>query len=206
MLLELVRALSMSSCQLEYTVVIAAFDLEEYGSQGSMVFVQDFIIPRILEPMGFPGFQGAIILDSVMNFNLSSHSQMFPHDYRMTCPDVVRDVERQGSKGDFLAMFARDYDRQLADRISHHWKQQDRSRVPRSHSVSAKVKLRQFHLSSLGTRLPKDEDDVVNSANFLRSDHARFWYANNEDFVASFKSILLTDTGKHTSFRGYLIS
>ena len=56
-LLELARALAMAECSLEYTVIVVALDLEEYGTQGSLTFVQDFLLPRILEPMGYPGFQ-----------------------------------------------------------------------------------------------------------------------------------------------------
>ena len=56
-LLELSRALSMSECRPEFTVVLAALDMEEYGTQGSLAFVQEFLIRRILEPMGYPGFQ-----------------------------------------------------------------------------------------------------------------------------------------------------
>ncbi len=56
-LLEIARALSMAKCRPKYTVMLVAFDFEEYGSQGSLAFVRDFLVPRVLEPMGYPGVQ-----------------------------------------------------------------------------------------------------------------------------------------------------
>lgn len=56
-ILELGRALSMGECSLKYTVILVTFDLEEHGTQGSLAFVQDFLVDMVLKPMGFPGFQ-----------------------------------------------------------------------------------------------------------------------------------------------------
>lgn len=47
----------MAKCETEYTVILVLFDLEEYGMQGSLAFMQDFLVLRILEPMGYPGVQ-----------------------------------------------------------------------------------------------------------------------------------------------------
>ena len=38
------------------SVMFVAFDLEEYGGQGSAAFVQDFLVPDILVRFGFPQF------------------------------------------------------------------------------------------------------------------------------------------------------
>ncbi len=56
-LVELGRALSMGECKPKYTIVLVLFDLEEYAMQGSLAFVQDFLVKRILKPMDFPGVQ-----------------------------------------------------------------------------------------------------------------------------------------------------
>ncbi len=229
-LLELARALAMAECSLEYTVIVVALDLEEYGTQGSLTFVQDFLIPRILEPMGYPGFQvcnirqtnvfefersvlptnsrkqGAIVLDSVMNFNSSAGSQLFPHDYRAHLPHEVAEAEADGARGDFLAMLSRPFEDQLARRVRFHWdrlqNEDNGERRPKSTlatNKSPEYKLREFRLRDLRTQQP-DEDILVNFSNFLRSDHVRFWYANNKDYFASFKGVMLTDTGSNNCF------
>jgi hypothetical protein len=40
-----------------------------------------------------------------------------------------------------------------------------------------------------------DESALTKNTNFLRSDHIRFWFANNNDYYASLKSVHLSDTG-----------
>ena len=32
---------------IRFTIVLAAFDLEEFGSQGALVFIHDFLIPKV---------------------------------------------------------------------------------------------------------------------------------------------------------------
>ena len=63
-MLEVARALNHAKCKAKYSIIMVAFDLEESGSQGSLVFVQDFLIPRILKKVDATeaSFQGAIIL------------------------------------------------------------------------------------------------------------------------------------------------
>ena len=74
--LELARALATARCRPKFSIVLVLFDLEEYGTQGSMAFVQDFLVPSVLRKMGFPGVMGAYILDSIMAFNNTAGSQV----------------------------------------------------------------------------------------------------------------------------------
>ena len=67
------------SVELGPSIILVLFDLEEYGTQGSMAFVQDFLVPSIVKKMGFPGVMGAYILDSVMAFNDTADSQVVTH-------------------------------------------------------------------------------------------------------------------------------
>ena len=55
-MLELARALNHGKCSAKYSIILVAFDLEEVGSQGSLVFVQDFLIARVIEAGGYPQF------------------------------------------------------------------------------------------------------------------------------------------------------
>ena len=46
------RALNHGKCALEFSVLMVAFDLEEVASQGSLAFIQDFLIPTVLKQTG----------------------------------------------------------------------------------------------------------------------------------------------------------
>ena len=46
------RALNHGKCTLEFSVLMVAFDLEEVASQGSLAFIQDFLIPTVLKQTG----------------------------------------------------------------------------------------------------------------------------------------------------------
>ena len=52
------RALSHGECSPKHSIILVAFDLEEYGSQGSLIFVQDFLIPKIARFRRIPKVQG----------------------------------------------------------------------------------------------------------------------------------------------------
>ena len=56
-LLEIVRAFSWSKCEVKYTLIAVAFDLEEYGVQGGTAFVQEFLMEHIIKPFNFPKFR-----------------------------------------------------------------------------------------------------------------------------------------------------
>ncbi len=122
--LEVARALSMAHCVPRYTVVLALFDLEEYGTQGSMAFVQDFLVPAVLQKMGFPGVQGAYIVDSIMSYNDTVGSQAVPGDYAKYFPAVAREIKKEGSRGDFISVLGRAEEDELMSRFRHHWKAQ----------------------------------------------------------------------------------
>ena len=56
-LMEIVRAFSSSKCQLKYTLIAVALDLEEYGVQGGTAFVQEYLMEQIIKPFNYPKFQ-----------------------------------------------------------------------------------------------------------------------------------------------------
>ena len=81
-----------------YSVILVAFDLEELGSQGSKVFVQDFLIPRVLEAGGYPKFTGAIIMDSLLSFDSSENSQDIEEEWREQIPEAAANILNNTSK------------------------------------------------------------------------------------------------------------
>ena len=80
----------------QYSIILVAFDLEEAASQGSLVFVQDWLVPRLLRQTG-ASFQGAIILDSILHFNDTINSQKIPTGWEKLVPDAVDNIKRNKS-------------------------------------------------------------------------------------------------------------
>ena len=93
----LARALSHGKCVPVYSVILVAFDLEETASQGSLVWVQDWLLPQLLRPTG-ASFQGAIILDSILHFNDTFSSQNIPAGWKKLVPDAVDEIKKNESR------------------------------------------------------------------------------------------------------------
>ena len=100
-LLELARALRQGNCSNNNTVIIAHFDLEEMGGLGSIEFVQEFLLPRILlDPQLRPRceFSGALILDCVLNYNNTNLSQDIEEDWATLVPTAASNIVRNNSE------------------------------------------------------------------------------------------------------------
>ena len=96
-MMELARALNHGKCRPKFTVIMVAFDLEESASQGSLVFVQDFLIPKLLRKTG-SRMRGAIILDSILHYNDTVGSQSIGQEWERLVPDVVSKLEKNKSE------------------------------------------------------------------------------------------------------------
>jgi len=96
-MLELARALNHGKCRPKFTIVMVAFDLEESASQGSLVFVQDFLLPQLLRTTGAE-VRGAIILDSILHYNDTINSQNYGQEWGRLIPDAVNKIEKNKSK------------------------------------------------------------------------------------------------------------
>ena len=98
-----------------------AFDLEEgqpscSGSAncscpsilcGSGYFVQN--LTQYLNSTG-AGFQGAIILDTVLNYNTTPNSQELPFGFALGFPQTHQEVLQNQFRGDFLTAIGRTRD------------------------------------------------------------------------------------------------
>lgn len=82
-------------------------------------------------------------------------------------------------------IYRRDIDT-LAEKFNYHWKKS---------SQDSKFKLKSFPLT-LSSDLPP-LDVLADHLNFLRSDHARFWYMNDTKVPKTLKAVLMTDTGPY---------
>ena len=76
-LLETARVLASAQCFSPiYSVIFVAFDAEEAGCAGSKEFISSYIKP--LKDVKGIEIQGAIILDTIFNFDGEKSSQHFP--------------------------------------------------------------------------------------------------------------------------------
>ena len=103
--------------------MFVAFDLEEYGVDGGATFVQDFLLPEVLMRYNSTRFQGAVVLDSILNFNSSAGSQVVqPSHRRYLMPGYAEAVEAGGFKGDFITVTSRGPDDSpLRNLFVKHW-------------------------------------------------------------------------------------
>lgn len=193
-MLELARALHHGKCSNKFSVILVAFDLEEFGSQGSLVFVQDFLIPKVLEAGGFPQFTGAIIMDSLLHHNTSTDSQDMEKEWVDQVPVAAKSIKEKNMRGDFLAAFTRATpgDRFLTDVFENNWgkNRPDKTRPDKN------IRLEKFIMTKLDKEF-LSLNMMADHLNFLRSDHCRFWVANNKKYFASLPAIVLTDTGPY---------
>ncbi|XP_075533460.1 uncharacterized protein LOC142566380 isoform X1 [Dermacentor variabilis] len=185
-LLEAARVLTMHQCDLNYTVIFVALDMEEIGCIGSYYFVHDFLISNELLRDGSK-FQGAIIMDTILHYNDTMYSQDIPVDFHDASPMVANAIVADGFRGNFLAsMSRRRMDERLALAFGRAWRREDEPH---------------FRLHSLAIPLgPQPQAaSLAKHINFLRSDHVMFWYHSHPVYRESLSAILLTDTGP---FRG----
>ena len=112
-----------------------AFDLEEKqpksgcsgncscgpgGKCGSGFFVKNFT--QHLKNTG-AGFQGAFILETVLNYNTTNHSQIFPDVLKNFLSQAYAEISQNRFRGDFLALIGRaDNDAKLLSAVSNTFK------------------------------------------------------------------------------------
>ena len=126
-------------------------------------------------------------MDTIMDYNNTEGSQTFPTDWSLVLPDVYDEVANENYRGDFLSMIYRsEVDHRMAEKFNKHW----------SKSIhDPKFRIKKFPLV-LKADLPELED-LADHLNFLRSDHARFWYMNDTEVPHTLNAVLITDTGPY---------
>ena len=77
---------------------------------GSRAFVLNFTRWFNGKNDSLGSFQGAIIMDTVMNYNATPRSQRFPAELNKILPDVYKQVQDNNFKGDFLSVTGRRLD------------------------------------------------------------------------------------------------
>ena len=125
-MIEVARALVESKCRLSSTVIFVAFDKEEVGSQGSHEFIRGYLVPEFFKPdTAWPVFQGAFVLDTIMNFNETENTQLLPEQWRSKIPDeTYQQVKQDQFRGDFISLVSRSQpEKELTALIENQWNQ-----------------------------------------------------------------------------------
>ncbi|XP_078366709.1 uncharacterized protein LOC144650824 isoform X1 [Oculina patagonica] len=186
------------SCSRDYTVMFVAFDLEEVqlssncsGSCpcrpgrplcGSGYFVQN--LTQYLNNTG-AGFQGAVILDVVLNYNTTPNSQMLPPGFQQGFPQQHQEISKNQFRGDFLTLIGRaQEDAQLTRGIANAFKEDDA------------FKTIAIPMALSGRPSTWDQNYFNAVRDFFRSDHYQFWNAE-----PSLPAVWLTDSA---DFRGFM--
>jgi len=190
-LLEIARLLVEERGVTNNSVIVAAFDKEEEGCEGSRAFVRDFLLPVVVNGHGSK-VQGMFNMDTIMSISMEEGSQTVPEIYKEVDPELTNSIESDGNRGDFILTMGRatQGDQRLAEIFAKHM-----------------TGFRVRHLTIKG--LPEKQPSLTVLQDHLdlwRSDHVRFWYHTN--FVTtdilekpvvvsqhSFPAILVTDGG-----------
>jgi len=198
-MIEVARALAGAGCRLQYSVLFVAFDKEEVGSQGSHEFVRSYLVPRFFKGSEWPEFQGAFIMDTILNYNETENSQILPDLWRDKISESVFDeIKSDQLRGNYISLVSREGpEKELADLIEKHWKKlsSDEDYKTMVNINPDKFKIRRYEIG-LGATIPTTHK-LTDHIHFLRSDHARFWYSNETDYQLSLRGLLFTDTGPY---------
>lgn len=201
--LKLCTSSDKQKCSRDYTLLFVAFDLEELqptvntscsksgncpcsgGSCGSYYFVQNF--SQYLNNSGV-GFQGAIVLETILNYNTTPNSQVFPSGLKPYFTETYNKISQNGFTGDFLALIGRStYDRRLIDGITNAFKEDENFLT---------IAMPIPNLFSSGRPDTWPEKIRQGMGDFFRSDHYYFWNAK-----PTLPAIFVTDSA---DFRGFM--
>ena len=71
----------------------------------------------------WPEFQGAIVLDTIMNFNQTENSEFLPNEWRQKIPEsTFEEIEENDFRGDFISLISRsEPEKFLASTLEKHW-------------------------------------------------------------------------------------
>ncbi|KAH9393794.1 hypothetical protein TYRP_021517 [Tyrophagus putrescentiae] len=180
----------------------------EMGAIGSKYFVNEYLIPNELSNVQYRShFKGAIIMDTLLNFDAQPGTQDIPNDIHLTVPGFSTAIKQSNYSGNFLAMFARtNIDQPISRLIEEKWSKHDSESAAQKSTTSEVVDWKQYQLKPVSIKsLSKGKaasfQDLQKHVNMLRSDHLHFWYHNHSSYPNSLGAVLLTDTGP---FRGYM--
>ncbi|RWS01451.1 hypothetical protein B4U79_02555 [Dinothrombium tinctorium] len=186
--LECARVLSKHKGKLDATIYFVLFDEEETGLHGSIAFVDEYLVPKVLETTNST-FVGAFIADMILSYDDTPFSAKIPDDMYQFAPEAIEIIKNNSNRGDYIAVEAREADRLLWQTLQETW-----SELPSQ----------EYKLIVVKTSIPSNYWNMTeNDRNsyFVMSDHASFWQsARKFPHVDTLPAVLLSDEGE---YRGY---
>ncbi|CAG0917798.1 unnamed protein product [Notodromas monacha] len=186
------RSINNDNCKHFHSVVFVAFDIQIRedtnaaaggGITGSQYFIKSYLDP-ILKKHGKESFAGAIILDSVMNFNDSVNAQR-PEGFKNFFPSVYETIVKDEKRGNSMFLLNSPAEDDLADDVLKYWNEA-------SELVSGKAPLYKASVDAESASQASPEGLL----HFLKQDHVPFWqfFRTTEEHI-HLPAILLTDSG-----------
>ncbi|OXA43970.1 hypothetical protein Fcan01_21188 [Folsomia candida] len=190
---------------LERTLIFAATDMAlskyEYGlpdgaRTGAEALVQLYL-PQMMQ--GRSRFGGAIVLDSIMNYNDEERSQsQYGGLFDKAFPLAYQEMSKRNFKGDFLAMVFRDdeLDTPLVQAFERGWRSTSKSmRSEAEVDIDPALVRFSYTQSTFNAHAPS-------AIHFLHSEQAPFWNHFVPEIhrklpTKEFPALLLTDTEKY---------
>ncbi|XP_015789294.1 uncharacterized protein LOC107366223 [Tetranychus urticae] len=182
--LESARILSSKMGDLNHTIIFVTFDLEELGALGSIAFVNNYLIPKVLNSNNVK-FLGAYIMDMILNYDPSVNAQVLPRDISRAAPEAADWVRRNNNMGDFVAIWTR---RKVDWHLWYTFEQSfnELTVPPANHKILV--------IDPPIPRTPILFDNYL-YRNFMRSDHASFWNHKSRAYKETLHAVLITDMG-----------
>ncbi|XP_035677931.1 uncharacterized protein LOC118416790 [Branchiostoma floridae] len=203
-LLEAIRVITARTCIQYNSIIFAAFDFEEkdtttQGSAcrtfgcGSRAYVSEVLV-KYLKFVGISSaqFQGAFILDSILNFNDSVESQKLPLGDFQNAPglqDAYNAITAHNRKGDFVTLVGRDHDSPLYQEFMRSW-----SNLQLLHYKDQLMRIPLKQVPPVATQEHYEYWPVYRDLTY--GDHYSFW-----QYDSDLRAIHITDTGP---LRGYM--
>ncbi|XP_068684350.1 uncharacterized protein YfbL-like [Montipora foliosa] len=196
------------TCSRAFSILFVAFDFEEWEDCsnktlypkcacgqidcGSRAYVENLTLFYNGSLSSNGNLQGAIIMDTVMNYNSTPYSQILPGVTSQLLPELYNQIKKDEFRGDFLSVTGRQVDdRNLIDLFWYHYNQVQSDLKDKTTMYSVKLPFQ-----GQPSKLPAYAYYVM--SDFLRSDHVSFW-----ESIPSLSAIFLSDTA---DLRGHMTS
>lgn len=188
-LLEIMRLILSFECDLEFSILLVANDFEEYGQIGINHFMNNYLVPELLnngKPYS-PKFQGAIVLETMMNWNDTENSQEVPIPdpiFEYLWSEEFKWFGQNKRRGNFALVLGRtEPDDHLHKTFFNTWCQENND----------KYKILRLTLNITAGPLNVSEDIAEMLKQFYQADLREFYLYNGPVIM---RAIMITDSGK----------
>ncbi|RWS20892.1 hypothetical protein B4U80_11984, partial [Leptotrombidium deliense] len=171
LVLETARLLSQYAGRLNASIYFILFDQEESGLEGSLAFVREYFVPKIIEKQKAE-YVGAFITDMCLTYDPEPNSQQIPRDFPTMVPEAADWISNNSFRGDFISIWARNADSFLGYAFQDAWNTLEPTQEYKLLLVRPPIEANAYNV-------PREHFFSM----FYRSDHASFWSSalhNNE--------------------------